>query len=171
MAAPCQPRSASIITRVRTTPQGLRCADWGGSVLTARPGLRGIGAAIHGMAEKIRLRLLRYGHLCQPAIYGGSRSRSACGNTKGSHRAQPHPCLAEPIHLTYQRMRTWALGIALVVFRQEVFDDFLSHEPVILRRSGRMDLDNRPIGPPTRVSGGLTARGTVQTVACKNCGH
>src|SRR5438876_11161819 len=59
----------------------------------------------------------------------------------------------------------------LVVFRQEVFDDFLSHEPVILRRSGRMDLDNRPIGPPTRVSGGLTARGTVQTVACKNCGH
>src|SRR5438034_3867229 len=38
----------------------------------------------------------------------------------------------------------------LVVFRQEVFDDFLSHEPVILRRSGRMDLDNRPIGPPTR---------------------
>ena len=36
----------------------------------------------------------------------------------------------------------------LVVFRQEVFDDFLSHEPVILRRSGRMDLDNRPIGPP-----------------------
>ena len=84
-----------------------------GSVLTARPGLRGIGAAIHGMAEKIRLRLLRlrrYGHLCQPAIYGGSRSRSACGNTKGSHRAQPHPCLAEPIHLTYQRMRTWAVG-------------------------------------------------------------
>src|SRR5205823_11038926 len=78
-----------------------------------RPGLRGIGAAIHGMAEKIRLRLLRlrrYGHLCQPAIYGGSRSRSACGNTKGSHRAQPHPCLAEPIHLTYQRMRTWAVG-------------------------------------------------------------
>src|SRR5438034_9948846 len=59
----------------------------------------------------------------------------------------------------------------LVVFRQEVFDDFLSHEPVILRRSGRMDLDNRPIGPPTRVSGGLTARGTVQTVACKNFGH
>src|SRR5438876_7054807 len=52
------------------------CADCGGSVLTARPGLRGIGAAIHGMAEKIRLRLLRlrrYGHLCQPAIYGGSR--------------------------------------------------------------------------------------------------
>ena len=58
MAAPYQPRSASITTRVRTTPQGLRCADCGGSVLTARPGLHGIGAAIHGMAEKIRLRLL-----------------------------------------------------------------------------------------------------------------
>src|SRR5205814_3728987 len=56
-----------------------------GSVLNARPGLRGIAATIHGMAEKIRLRLPRYGHLCQPAIYGGSRSRSAGGNTKGSH--------------------------------------------------------------------------------------
>src|SRR2546430_4430353 len=92
MAAPCQPRSASIITRVRTTPQGLRCADWGGSVLTARPGLRGIGAAIHGMAEKIRLRLLRlrrYGHLCQPAIYGGTRSRSPRGNTKRSEEHTP----------------------------------------------------------------------------------
>src|SRR5438105_14338145 len=45
-----------------------------GSVLNARPGLRGIAAAIHGKAEKIRLRLRRYCHLCQPTVYGGSRS-------------------------------------------------------------------------------------------------
>jgi len=53
MAAPSQPRSASIITRVRTTPQGLRCADqfstqgpaFAGSLLPSTEWRRKLGCA------------------------------------------------------------------------------------------------------------------------------
>src|SRR2546429_9174806 len=78
MATPCQPRSSSIITRVRTTPQGLRCADcadqfspqgpaFAGSVLPSTEWRRKLGCAYDDTATSASPRFMADRDLDQQA--------------------------------------------------------------------------------------------------------